>query len=128
MIGKNKIFNALLAFSSYISDREQLVDSLFLSLHYYFNKMVQVINIKPMPGFKLEVKFNDGIEGVVDLSNLKDGEAFKCWNEKGIFEKAHIEGDAIVWNDALDIDVLNLYLNITGLTFEQFANKQKNHA
>jgi len=90
--------------------------------------MIQAIAIKPLADFKLEVKFNDGVEGVVDLSRLKDGEAFKFWLEKGNFEKAYIDGEGIAWNENLDIDALSLYLEITGQTFEQFSSKQKKYA
>ena len=90
--------------------------------------MIQAISIKALPDFKLEVKFNDGVEGIVDLSRLKNGEAFKFWQQKGNFEKAYIEGEGIAWNENLDIDALSLYLEITGQTFEQFAKKQRHYA
>lgn len=90
--------------------------------------MIRAIAIKALPDFKLEIKFNDGVEGIVDLNHLKTGEAFKFWLEKGNFEKAYIDGEGIAWNENLDIDALSLYLEITGQTFEQFANKQKNYA
>lgn len=90
--------------------------------------MIRAITIKPLPDFKLKVKFDDGVEGIADLSRLKDGEAFKFWLDKGNFEKAYIDGEGIAWNENLDIDVLSLYLEITGQTFEQFASKQKHYA
>lgn len=86
--------------------------------------MIRAIAIKPLPDFKLNIKFDDGVEGTADLSRLKDGEAFKFWLEKGNFEKAYIDGEGIAWNENLDVDVLSLYLEITGQTFEQFSSKQ----
>lgn len=74
--------------------------------------MIRAITIKALSDFKLEIKFNDGVEGIVDLSCLKDGEAFKFWLEKGNFEKAYIDGEGIAWNENLDIDVLSIYLEI----------------
>jgi hypothetical protein len=85
--------------------------------------MIQAIAIQALPDFKLQIKFNDGVEGIVELSRLKNGDAFKCWLEPGSFEKAYIDGEGIAWNENLDIDVLSLYLEITGQTFEQFAKK-----
>ncbi len=90
--------------------------------------MIRAIAIKALPDSTLDLKFHDGVEGMVDLSRLKTGEAFKFWLEKGNFEKAYIDGEGIAWNENLDIDALSLYLEITGQTFEQFANKQKNYA
>jgi len=90
--------------------------------------MIRAIAVKALPDFKLEVKFNDGVEGVVDLTRLKSGEAFKYWLEKGNFEKVYLDGEGIAWNESLDIDALSVYLEITGQTFEQFARKQKDYA
>jgi hypothetical protein len=90
--------------------------------------MIHAVDIKALPDFKLEIKFNDGVEGIVDLSRLKNGKAFTFWQEKGNFEKAYIDGEGIAWNENLDIDTLSLYLEITGQTFEQFAAKHKNYA
>jgi hypothetical protein len=90
--------------------------------------MIRAIAVKSLPGFKVEVKFNDGTEGIVDLSRLKNGVAFKFWLENGNFEKVYLDGEGIAWNENLDIDALSVYLEITGQTFEQFADKQKNYA
>jgi hypothetical protein len=90
--------------------------------------LIRAINLKPLPDFKLEVTFNDGVKGIVNLSRLKNGEAFNYWREKGNFEKAYIDGEGIAWNKDIDIDSLNIYLEITGQTFEQFAEKGKKYA
>lgn len=90
--------------------------------------MIHAIAIKALPDYKLKVKFDDGVEGTVDLSHLKNGEAFKFWLEPGNFEKAYIDGEGIAWNESLDIDALNIYLEITGKSFEDFVGKQKKYA
>jgi len=91
-------------------------------------EVIRAVAIKALSGFKLEVKFNDGVEGIIDLSRLKNGEAFKFWLEKGNFERAYIDGEGIAWNENLDIDALSIYLEITGQTFEQFAQTRKHSA
>jgi hypothetical protein len=90
--------------------------------------MIRAIAVKALADFRLQVKFNNGVEGVVDLSRLKSGEAFKFWLEKDNFEKAYIDGEGIAWNENLDIDALSIYLEITGQTFEQYMSKDKNYA
>jgi len=86
--------------------------------------MVKPIEVKALKNFQLFVKFNDGVEGVVDLNHLKSGEAFKSWDEPGNFEKVYIDGPGIAWSDELDIDALNVYLTLTKQSFEEFIKKQ----
>ncbi|HTB06930.1 MAG TPA: DUF2442 domain-containing protein [Bacteroidia bacterium] len=90
--------------------------------------MIKAISVKALAPYKLHVTFNDGVEGTVDLSHLKDGEAFAFWQIPGNFEKVYLEGEAIAWNDNLDIDSLSLYLQLTGQTFAAFTAKQNSHA
>ena len=90
--------------------------------------MVKAIEVKALKNFQLFVKFNDGVEGVVDLSHLKNGEAFKFWDEPGNFEKVYLDGPGIAWSDQLDIDALNVYLTLTKQSFEEFIKKQKQNA
>jgi hypothetical protein len=90
--------------------------------------MIKAVAVKALNNYNLYIKFNDGVEGTVDLGHLKDGKAFSMWKEQGNFEKAHIEGEAIAWDENLDIDALSLYLQLTKQTFADYTAKQKNHA
>ena len=83
--------------------------------------MIKAISVKAIKPYQLHIKFNDGVEGDIDLSHLKDGEAFEYWQVPGNFEKAYIDGEAIAWNESLDVDSLTLYLQLTGQTFADFA-------
>ena len=56
------------------------------------------------------------------MSYLSKKDVFKQWDENNLFNQVKIdpEIDAIVWNDRIDIDALNLYLKIKNITFEKF--------
>ncbi len=84
-----------------------------------FPKPVSVIATKK---YQLLLRFTDGTEGVADLSHLAGKGVFKQWDSGDSFFKVSIdpETNAIVWNDTLDVCADNLYLQIKGLTFEQF--------
>ena len=88
--------------------------------------LVKVIIVKPLANYKLWLKFNDDTEGVADLSHLSGKGVFKEWDENGLFYSVKIdpETDAIVWNDRIDIDALNLYLKIKNITFKEFKEHQ----
>jgi hypothetical protein len=62
------------------------------------------IQIRPENGYKLFIKFSDGKEGIVDLSNLVGKGVFSVWNDQELFKQAYIDvTGAIAWNNDLDI-------------------------
>ena len=87
-----------------------------------------VINkIKVIDKYKISVSFDDGTEGIVDLSHLAGKGIFRYWDEGDNFEKVFInqENNAIAWNDAIEIDTLNCYLTIRGIDFNEYINSTK---
>lgn len=76
--------------------------------------MIQLTQIKPMPNYRLWLKYADGVEGVVDLSDLVGQGVFALWNDEREFQKARAVPSAIIWNDDVDVDAVSLYLQLTG--------------
>ena len=75
--------------------------------------IVKPLLIKTEPGFKLFIKFSDGNEGIVDLSDLVGKGEFKEWGNGDLFYKAYIDvTGAVAWNDELDICSDALYERI----------------
>ena len=82
-----------------------------------------VTELKVCEPFGIWIRFDDGIAGVVDLSDSAAvGGIFAQWSDKGFWRSAHIVADsgAVAWGDSSEIDVcpLSLYLNVTGQAFE----------
>jgi len=74
-----------------------------------------LINVEPLKEYRLRVKFSDGTEGNVDLSEFAGKGVFALWNDYSQFEKVTIGSDGeLVWNDQVDMDGLGIYLKITG--------------
>lgn len=90
--------------------------------------MERIVQLKPLENFKLHVWFQDGVNGVVDLSHLAGKPAFKVWDTPHGFESVHIsdETHAPTWPGGMDIDPLNLYLKIIGKTFEEYKAFKQN--
>jgi Protein of unknown function (DUF2442) len=86
-----------------------------------------LINVETRPGYTLFLQYDDGTEGVADLSYLSGRGVFKMWDEHDLFSKVQIDPktNALVWNDMIDIDADNLYLKIKGLTFEMLRSQQQ---
>jgi hypothetical protein len=77
--------------------------------------MARPTEVKPLDNYRLWIKFSDGIEGVIDLSNLAGKGVFALWNDYRKFEKVSIgSGGEIAWNDQVDLCPDAVYLKITG--------------
>jgi hypothetical protein len=51
---------------------------------------IQLIEVKPLPNYRLWLKYADGVEGVVDLSDWVGQGVFALWNDEHAFLNAHI--------------------------------------
>jgi hypothetical protein len=68
-----------------------------------------------LPIFRLRLRFDDGIEGVVDLSSEAGKGVFAIWATPQAFADFRIEnGRRVVWSHTLDLCADALYLEITG--------------
>ena len=83
--------------------------------------MMKAVDIKPLPNYRLHIKFADGIEGDLDLSDLVNVGVFEKFNDVNYFNnvKVGMFGEPC-WNDELDIDPTKAYIDIKGITYEQY--------
>ena len=76
---------------------------------------MEIVEVKPLGGFRLFLKFNDGVSGTVDLSSIAGRGVFVSWLNEGFFEKVRItDVGALEWPGELDLCPDSLYLQITG--------------
>ena len=87
----------------------------------------KLLFVQTLSNYQLRLRFDNGTEGVADVSHLAGRGVFKQWDENDLFQKVRIDNEtiALIWNDMLDLDPDNLYLQIKGLTFEQLKNQQE---
>lgn len=65
--------------------------------------------------YQLELAFDDGVRGVVDLSDLAGKGVFVLWQNPGAFEEAQIGSSGeLRWGDQIDLCPDALYLRVTG--------------
>ena len=88
------------------------------------------VSVQALDNYSIFVRFADGIQGIVNLGHLADKGVFRAWNENNLFKLVHIdEYGAIAWNEDIDICPDNVYLQLKGITFEQWKQqKQQNYA
>jgi hypothetical protein len=82
--------------------------------------MIKVEKAVPKDGYKLWLRFNDGVEGVADLSDLAGRGVMRAWDDRSVFDAITItESGAIEWPGEIDICADSLYLRVTGKRPEQ---------
>ena len=85
------------------------------------------IEVKALDDYSIFVKFSDGVQGAVDLKRLAHKGIFRTWDKNNLFAQVHIDDyGAIAWNDDIDICPNNIYLQLIGLTFEQWKQQNQN--
>ncbi|MGH9782831.1 MAG: DUF2442 domain-containing protein [Terriglobia bacterium] len=88
--------------------------------------MFKIAEVKAVQGYRLWLRYEDGAEGEVDLSDLAGRGVFAAWNDRRFFESVRIdEGGALAWGDSLDLCPDALYLRLTGKTPEDVFPKLK---
>ena len=77
--------------------------------------MVKITKESVLKNYRLEVAFDDGVCGIVDLSDLVGKGAFTLWSDLHIFEQVQIGSfGELVWLDKIDLCPDSLYLKVTG--------------
>ncbi len=72
-----------------------------------------------LSNYRLMVKFEDGVQGIIDLSKWKGKGLFEYWSNEENFKKFTItENKKIEWNEEIDMDPDAFYLKLVGKTFE----------
>jgi hypothetical protein len=77
--------------------------------------MRKITVVKVLAGYRLELIFDDGISGVVDLSALVGKGVFAQWRDRSAFGQVRIGSSGeLTWGDAIDLCPDALYLKVTG--------------
>ena len=91
--------------------------------------MVDPVAVEPRDGYRIWVRYEDGVEGELDLSHLAGKGMFHAWDDRAFFEGVHIndEGGCVCWgcpsgsDTELDIAPDTGYAYLLGITREQIS-------
>jgi hypothetical protein len=97
-----------------------------LGVRYKFSKLLgikkgimyyNIKNVKYIEKYKLEIKFENGKEGTVDLqSYIKKGGVFNSFSDMAYFKQFYVNKElgALCWPNNIDIAPETLYSEATG--------------
>ncbi len=81
--------------------------------------MRKVTRVKVLEDWKLDLTFDDGASGVVDVSHLAGRGVFALWLDRGAFEAVRIgPSGELAWGDEIDLCPDALYLDAMGKKVE----------
>jgi hypothetical protein len=73
------------------------------------NYLPEINKAKRVRGFIVAMRFNDGTEKQVDISQWFKGPVFKALKDPKFFTKFFIEGGTLAWPNGVDIAPETLY-------------------
>jgi len=73
-----------------------------------------IISARPLSGYRLDLRFEDGVQGEVDLSPLVGKGVFAVWKDPAEFQKVFIdpESHTVAWPGDIDLCPENLYEDV----------------
>lgn len=69
-------------------------------------KRAKIVACKPKPRYRVWIRFDDGLEGEVDLSDLVGKGVFEAWESVDFFNQVRVDPktDTLTWGDEIDLD------------------------
>ena len=87
---------------------------------------MKIVFVKPVSRFAIEVGFDDGVQGIVDLADIAGRGVFSEWLKEGVFESVKItRSGALEWPGELDLCPDSIYMRLTGKTPEEVFRSLK---
>lgn len=73
---------------------------------------MKAVEVLPLENYSISVSFEDGVNGVVNLSELVKQGIFQVLQDVNLFLKVYTTGYSIAWSEELEIDALTIYAEL----------------
>ncbi len=81
--------------------------------------MKKIIAFEVLGDYRVHLRFDDGVDGIVNLSRLVGQGVFGAWRDYDLFRRAHLTAQgALSWPGELELCPDALFLEVTGLHAE----------
>jgi len=78
------------------------------------------IEVRPLPNYRIWLRYDDGVQGEVDLSEFKGRGVFTAWDDPEFFRAVRLASrGAVEWGNDIDLCPDALYLQLTGKSPEE---------
>jgi len=89
--------------------------------------MPRVVEVVPLPQYRLRVAFDDGVAGTIDLSGELDGEVFQPLRDEAVFRQVTVdEFGAVCWPNGPDLAPDAMHRELTGEPPSQPRQRKQN--
>lgn len=90
----------------------------------------EITSVEAIEKYRLKLRFADATEGVYNISGLAGQGVFRIWDIDNNFFKVFInnESGAISWPGEIDIDTINAYCTIKGISPEKYLQNSMKYA
>jgi len=78
---------------------------------------MKIQEVKYISDYIISIKFDDGVNGTIELNDLVEKGIFKVLQDKNQFAKVYTNGYSIAWSNELEIDATTIYSELTGKHF-----------
>ena len=89
---------------------------------------MKVQEVKYISDYIISIKFEDGVSGNIELTDLVQKGIFKVLQNKNEFAKVYTNGYSIAWSNELEIDATTIYSELTGKNFGEILSPKLSHA
>ena len=85
--------------------------------------MVRILTARPLPGYRLEVRFNDGLEGIFPVEPERRGGVFLKLLDARVFNAVVVNPDfgCVEWPGGIDLCPDAMHLAMSGAAAELSA-------
>lgn len=81
--------------------------------------MPKPLEVKALPGYRIWLRYDDGAQGEIDLSDIAGRGVFQVWADPAVFNAVKLgPHGAIEWSPDLDLCPDAMYLRLTGQKVE----------
>jgi hypothetical protein len=89
---------------------------------------MKIQEVKYISDYIISIKFDDGVNGTIELNDLVQKGIFKVLQDKNQFAKVYTNGYSIAWSNELEIDATKIYSDLTGKNFGEILSPKLSHA
>lgn len=79
--------------------------------------MYRIVEVEARAGYRIWIRFEDGVSGEVDLSELVGKGVFRRWENEDEFRKVFIDSETgtVAWPGEIDLAPDALYRDVAGV-------------